>query len=256
VRYAILRIADDDQEALEQVAAALAAVDWRPNAAQRLLGQAEVSRGALLGELIGLPDAALDQAPAPGEWPVRLVLGHTIVTERRYLQRTAWHVAEARAGRPTTAEPPPGSVTPLADFQGADAAGDLATLRERLATVREAVLAGLAECDTTDLAAPTSWAGYTVDVRFRLHRFASHERQHTVQLARTRRSIGLMPSEVQLLLAQAAVTRGHLLALLVGLPDELARRVPATGPSVEQVLADLWERDRGRLADLREALAD
>jgi hypothetical protein len=65
-----------------------------------------------------------------------------------------------------------------------------------------------------------------------------------------------MPSEVQLLLAQAAVTRGHLLALLVGLPDELARRVPATGPSVEQVLADLWERDRGRLADLREALAD
>src|SRR5688500_13283845 len=83
-----------------RVAATLAALDWRPTTAQRLLGLAEISRGQLLGALVGVDDALLAQAPAPGEWPLRIVLAHMWLTERRYWQRAVWHIAEARASQP------------------------------------------------------------------------------------------------------------------------------------------------------------
>jgi hypothetical protein len=254
LRFALLRLADDEEEATIRVVAALAALGWRQPEPQRILGLAEISRGWLLGELVGVPGDLLDRAPAPGEWPLRRVLAHMIVTERRYYQRSAWDIAEARAGRPTGEEPPAGVVEPLSVAARYEH-GSVADLVERLATVREAALAALADCAASDLATPSSWAGHAVDIRFRLHRFAAHERQHTVQVAKTLRGVGFAPTEAQRLLAQAQVTRGQLLARLVGLPDDLLDRAPApAAPSVAAILAGLIESERERVASVRAAL--
>lgn len=254
VRYGLLRIADHEQEQTVQIAQQLAALGWWQTEAQHILGLAEVSRGWLLGKLVGLPDGLLDRQPAPGEWPLRTVLAHIIVTERRYRQRTAWHVAEARAGRATTAEPPAGVVEPLqAAAQYAD--GSLEEILARLELERGAVLADLAGLASTDLEAPTSWAGFEVDVRFRLHRFAAHEREHTVQVAKTLRGAGFVPSEAQRILARAQVTRGQLLAGLVGLPDELAARPAAGTRSVAEMLAHIVEAEANQIESIRQALA-
>lgn len=253
VRYGLLRIADHEQEQTVQIAQQLASLGWRQTEAQRILGLAEISRGWLLGELAGLRDDLLDREPAPGEWPLRTVLAHIIVTERRYRQRTAWHVAEARAGRATTAEPPAGVVEPLqaaAQYAG----GSLEEILARLDLERSAVLAELAGLVAADLEAPTSWVGFAVDVRFRLHRFAAHEREHTVQVAKTLRGAGFVPSEAQRILAQAQVTRGHLLARLVGLPDELAARPAAGAGSVAEMLAHIGEAEVDQVASIRQAL--
>lgn len=254
VRYALLRVADNEQEATVRIAGTLAALGWRQAEPQQILGLAELSRGWLLGELVGVPDTLLDRAPAPGEWPLRQVLAHIILTERRYYQRTAWHIAEARAGRPTTGEPPAGVVEPLGEIVLYER-GTVYDFVERLETVREETLAVLADCAPADLDAPTSWAGHIVDVRFRLHRFAAHERQHTIQVAKTLRAAGFTPSEPQRLLAQAQATRGQLLATLIGLPDALLDVRPAPDqPSVASVLAGLIESERACPASIRAAL--
>ena len=254
VRYALLRVADHEQEHAVQIARTLTALGWRPSEAQHILGLAEVSRGWLLGELAGVGDDLLDREPAPGEWPLRTVLGHVIVTERRYWKRTAWHVAEARAGRPTTDNPPAGVVESLQAAAGY-ATGSLAEIAGRLTAVRDEVLAELAGLDDADLEAPTNWAGFDVDVRFRLHRFAAHEREHTVQVIKTLRGAGFVPSEAHRLLAQAQATRGHLLALLVGLPDEIAGRRPADGQwSVAETLTHIAETEERRVASVQAAL--
>jgi DinB family protein len=255
LRFALLRVADDEEEATIGVVEMLAMLGWRQPQPQRILGLAEISRGWLLGELVGVPDDLLDRAPAPGEWPLRRVLAHMIVTERRYHQRSAWDIAEARAGCATGAEPPAGVVEPLSEAAKYEH-GTVVDLVERLATVREEALAALADCTASDLETPSSWAGHAVDVRFRLHRFAAHERQHTVQVAKTLRGVGFAPTEAQRLLAQAQVTRGQLLAQLVGLPDELLNRAPApSASSIAAILTGLVESERERVASARAALA-
>ena len=255
LRFALLRLADDEEEATIRIVETLAALGWRQAEPQRILGLAEISRGWLLGALVGVPDDLLNWASAPGEWPLRRVLAHMIVTERRYHQRSAWDIAEARAGRPTGGEPPPGVVEPLSEAATYEH-GTVADLVERLAAVREEALAALADCSPRTWSSPSSWAGYTVDIRFRLHRFAAHERQHTVQVAKTLRGVGFAPTEAQRLLAQTQMTRGQLLARLVGLPDALLDRAPApTAPSVADILAGLVESERDRVASVRVALA-
>jgi hypothetical protein len=42
---------------------------------------------------------------------------------------------------------------------------------------------------------PTIWAGYEIDVRFRLHRFAAHIAEHTVQCEKTLLTLGWQPTE-------------------------------------------------------------
>jgi hypothetical protein len=220
-----------------------------------LLGLAEITRGLLLAELVGLPEAPLDAVPAPGEWPARRVLAHILVTERRYWRRTAWHVAEARAGRPTTAEPPAG-IVPSLEEAAQHEEGSLADLLALLAAERVAALAALANLTAADLAAPTSWAGFDCDVRFRLHRFAAHERQHIVHLAKSLRAVDFRPSESQRLLGQAQITRGHLLALLVGLPDALLTRSPGPGaPTVATILAEIVATETSQARLLPASLA-
>lgn len=255
VRFALLRMADDEQAATVRIAQTLATFGWRQPEPAQILGLAEISRGWLLGALIGLPDALLDPEPAPMDWPVRRVLAHLILTERRYYQRTAWHIAEARAGRPTTAEPPDGVVEPLGE-QAMYERGGVYDFLERLETVREEALSVLADCAETDLAAPTGWAGFEVDIRFRLHRFAAHERQHAVHLVKTLRALDFRPTEAHHLLAQAQATRGQLLATLAGLPDDLLDRSPTPGvPTIGDTLADLEAGERGIPASVRAALA-
>ena len=50
--------------------------------------------------------------------------------------------------------------------------------------------------DDAAMAAGTIWAGFEVDVRFRLHRWPSHFREHTIQIEKTLALLGHQPTEV------------------------------------------------------------
>jgi hypothetical protein len=69
----------------------------------RLLGYAGGALGSLCGLLAGRPDDLLDRSPGESEWSIRQILGHILLTERRYLAQTR-HAATRGDGEPVRIE--------------------------------------------------------------------------------------------------------------------------------------------------------
>jgi hypothetical protein len=57
---------------------------------------------------------------------------------------------------------------------------------------------------------PTSWVGYDVDVRFRLHRFAAHLIEHTIQCEKTLGALGSRPTEGRHILRRLCSLLGEI----------------------------------------------
>jgi hypothetical protein len=235
VRSALLALAQDDDRRCVAVAATLAALQWQPTEAQRILSRLTLTRGELRAAFVGLSDDLLDRSPAAGEWAVREVARHLMNNERRFVLDADEAVQQLRGAKPSErpGEPQgPGSLGPPAP-------GGVEALLAMLEEVRDAVVAVSAPLTASELTAPLVWAGRSVDVRFMLYRRATHERQHTVQLHKALHAIGFQPSEVHWILAQAEVARATLEGMVLGLPDELVERSPqGVPPSVARLLAD------------------
>jgi hypothetical protein len=79
--------------------------------------------------------------------------------------------------------------------------GPLAGIQSYRAKLHERVLQAFATINAAELAAPSMyWEGYEMSLRFRLHRFDSHLRQHTIQVDKTLASLGPAPSEARRIL--------------------------------------------------------
>jgi uncharacterized damage-inducible protein DinB len=123
----------------------------------------------------GVDAAVLDRAPADGEWSLRDTLAHAISVERSYRTNTQYSIAREAAEpilMPAERRPKP---------DPADTAGGALEIVARFASHRAETDAALGMVSEADLARPTMWSGSEVDVRHRLHRFASHITQHVYQ---------------------------------------------------------------------------
>jgi len=76
---------DENVQTTSVIAAGLGEVAAALSLAQRAAGD-------LCGLLAGQSDELLDQEPAPGEWPLREVMRHTINTEGGFRARSLWAV--------------------------------------------------------------------------------------------------------------------------------------------------------------------
>jgi hypothetical protein len=207
VRDALLRSLE-----LELAAAARAGTGTREAARATALAQAAF--GDLRGLLCGLPDTLLDAEPGGGEWTLRQVLQHVLLVERRYQLQATYAVSRTDA-EPVRREP---------DVSAEDDVATVAAWLERLSAVREEGR-GLAAVADGRLTRPTIWAGHTVDVRFRLHRFTGHLAQHTVQCEKVLASAGHPEGEARRLARRISAARGGHewlsdRALLVQLDEE------------------------------------
>ena len=187
---------------LEEEQMALAGLIPPAGEAARILALAQRAFSELRGLLVGLPDALLDSPPPAGEWSLRTILSHVLTTERRYAQHTQYAVQRADAD---PVETPRDRLPPL---HGADTPGSLADLLAHLATARAETDHALAGLPDHALARPTVWAGYQVDVRFRLHRFAAHLIEHTIQGEKTLEALGVPQTEARRLVRRLAAARG------------------------------------------------
>lgn len=84
-RRVLLRFGDHMREHANQVTGARAAVGWAPTMPQRMLAEAELAWGKLLGATIGLTDDAAAAVPPDGGWSVEQVLEHVLKVEGLYL---------------------------------------------------------------------------------------------------------------------------------------------------------------------------
>lgn len=217
LRFLLLRLSDDDLMRTVRLERALAAAGHQPSEAQRILGAARALHGRIIGALVGLTAAHFDQQPANGEWPVRRVIGHVIANDMRYLVQAEHSVNRARAGGAGPMRPDPSS---MPENSGeAESVGTMAEVMARFDSGFDHLVERLQALTDAELEAPTTWTAYTLDVRFRLFRFAEHNREHLLHLEKSLAGIGFRQPEPRRLLAEAAATHAALEAVLIGVPE-------------------------------------
>lgn len=221
VRYAVYRTIEEAQETLVRLAA-------QPHPeSRRILSLAQRAFGDLRGLLLGLPADLLDQPPGDGEWSLRETLRHIIVIEGRYAVQTRYAVERADSDPLRVADdklPTPAQT---------DVTGGIDEILDRAREARAETDRWLGQLPAAAMARPTQWIRYDVDVRFRLHRFAAHVIEHTVQCEKTLAALGWRATEgrrivrrLTALLGEIEGHEGHAEA------RDLERRLGERAPSV------------------------
>lgn len=202
VRDALYRSLEEEHAALVRARGA-----WEPTEGERILALAQRAFGDLRGLLVGLLDPLLDRAPAEREWSLRQVLRHLLGAERRQATQVVY-AAHRAEGEPMRM---PDERLPKDD--DAEVSGDAARILDRFAALRaqsDSLCGGLPQ---GALSRPTIWSGHEVDVRFRLHRFASHITEHTIQCEKTLELLGARQSEARRIVRRIWAARGELEAI-------------------------------------------
>jgi hypothetical protein len=213
-----LQVRDAFYQCLQEEQAALSTAVSLPESTA-ILALAQRAAGDLCGLLAGQPAELLDAVPTPGEWSIRRTLQHVIETEQNYRANTAYALARTDA-EPLSLDP---SRRPRLD--PAEVAGDGNAIVARLLHARDDTDAGVgggSALAPAEMLRPTTWAGHEVDVRFRLHRFASHLVEHTIQCDKALAAMRRPPGEARRIVRATWATRGaHQRATAPGRVEEL-----------------------------------
>jgi hypothetical protein len=205
VRVAFFRTYEELRELATTIAAERAVHGPSMSTAQRVLAQYHLAFRDLQAVLLGGAAGDLDRVPAEGEWPLRRVLEHMVRADCGFLVVTCYALDQWRGGiSPPQAPPDEQSKS----FWGDELARRDAALRgppEAIiafyTAVHDRILATLGGVTEEELPAPSLWwEEEELPIRFRLHRFDSHLRQHTIQAEKTLEAIGRGPTEAHRLL--------------------------------------------------------
>ena len=239
IRHLLIRLCDHDYERRLNIRLALAAANWRPSETQLLLAEGSAARGETLALVAGLSDDVLDQRPADDEWSPRETIGHLLTIEERYSTNVDFSARRYRDGKNPTERP-----AVLGPIE-ATIEGDVAAVREQLVRGREQVNRAFFGLPDELLVASTTWSDWQVDLRFRLHRYGAHEREHANQVRKALAAIEYKPTEVAMLLGQAEIARSAMLSELIGVPDELRQSEGPEGTTLEQSLVSASKDEAG-----------
>ncbi|MGI8517615.1 MAG: DinB family protein [Acidimicrobiia bacterium] len=244
VRYGAYRAAELLEEAEVAASALVAAEDARDDIAARTISMATSARWDLHGLLLPLDDSLFDADPGGGEWSIRLTMGHVISGQRAYGWGTAWWLSN-----PFVADDPamPRGVPDelwetLPDEATTEAEGTVADLRARLDSVLDLTaerLAGLT-ADTLELGA--RWMGFPITIGFRLGRWSSHIREHSIQIEKTLAMLGSVPGERERLVRHVLSAYGRAEATVFGRKltpevDEAANRIAGAAAEARSMMS-------------------
>jgi hypothetical protein len=231
LRYGFYRILEDFERAGIDAATALREAGVERGRAAELIAPTTAARWDLQGILLQLPDSAWDADPGaeqysawdadPGDqqWTVRRTLAHVIGGQRGYAAVTAWWQAQ---GLPADSNLPTARPSHIYDALPSDeeeGAGTPAEVRTRLDEVVDRSAERLAGLPSERLAYGTRWMGYAIDIGFRIGRWSSHLREHTIQVEKTMVMLGHTPTEVDRLIRLILAEWGRAEAVVYGSVD-------------------------------------
>jgi len=205
VRFAFFRTYEELRELAVRTAAERSARGPRVSSAQRILAQYHSAYRDLEAALLGIGPEPAVQAPAEGEWPVRKAVAHITGADLGFYGMVKYALERHRTGDGRPAEIPDEAWDDLVgeteESYQALMEGSLDSLRAYHAALHQRVLSEFSGIGDEELALPSRyWEGTDMSLRFRLHRFDSHLRQHIVQVDKTLERIGQSPNEARRLL--------------------------------------------------------
>jgi hypothetical protein len=234
-RYGIYRI----HERLASAIAAIA-VGWEDGRSTPIgpaipaLRALAAARWELHGALAALSEADWDADPGGGEWTIRQTLGHIIGGQRSYLLFNGWYLGQG-AIEGDAVYPADGTMPPEASEE-AEGTGTPIEVGARLDEIVDASIAANAGLDASAMHVGARWAQLQVTIDFRLGRYGSHIREHTVQVDKTLAKLGREPSEVERLARLVLATYGQLEAPFVGRSAADVERAFADGSSAVSII--------------------
>jgi hypothetical protein len=235
VRYGFYRL----YELLEGEAAEAARFvgDAGRSEARGPIAAATAARWEWHGVLAALGDDDLDADPGGNEWTVRQTLGHTLNSQRAYTWFTAWWLSLRDAPRDEYLKGfPPEDMARFEAHEATEGSGSLAEIRARMDEIMDGGAARMALLTPEEFGARARWSGIDVTVGFRLWRWSSHIREHTVQLDKTTAMLDRRPTEAERLLRVIAAAYGRLEAQVIGLRPEAVEHAAPGGRSAADVL--------------------
>jgi hypothetical protein len=249
VRFAFFRTYEELRELATKTAAERSARGTAPSTAQRILAQYHSAYRDLQAALLGIEAGQTERAPAEGEWSVRRVVAHIVGAEIGFFVVVRYALDRHRSGNGRPAEVPDEAWEAIIgeDWASIEAIldGPLAGIQSYHESLHERVLRECADIGEGELAAPSMyWEGHEMSLRFRLHRFDSHLRQHIVQIDKTLEAIGHSPNEARRLLrliyAALAEAEGAIMGareVSAELRREAADHIAARANEIADILA-------------------
>jgi hypothetical protein len=232
VRFGILRTTEQVADAAIEITALRDGTGTGQSRADRILGRYLVAWRELWS-VADRADAALDTPPQEGEWPLRMILDHLIEADFGFLVTIRNGIEQIRAG--VVAPRRVGSDEAwlaLAEVEEepwrAAMAGSLDDIRAFHRTSRDRIIARLAAMTDDEMAATSPFWDGSRPNRFRLGRFESHTRQHTIQAEKAVQATMGAPREVERLLRLLARATGDVEAATLGADPALAETVLAS----------------------------
>jgi len=211
------------------------------------------SRWELRGLLAPLEAAAWDADPGGGEWTIRQAVGHIIGSQRSYGWYNAWYLhAGVREGE---AVYPDEGFMPPEPSEEDEAAGTPAEVLARFDEVVDANAVASAGLPDPAMSIRARWYGLPVTVDVRLGRYASHIREHTVQIDKTLALLDRRPTETERLVRLILDTYGRLEAALVGRSASELDRPLGGGRSAASILTTAVDDAVGAASHVRGAVA-
>jgi DinB superfamily len=228
VRYGFYRLYELLEVAAADAERAVGADGW--GAARAPIAAGTAARWDLHGLLAGLNDTDLDADPGGGEWSVRQTLGHIVGTQRSFSWITAWWIGQNTGAREELPARYPEEEFARWPSDEDDWGGTLAEVAARFDGLMDGGAARLALLDADELAARARWSGLPVTAGFRLWRWSSHIREHTIQVEKTLVMLRRDPTEVDRLLRLISAAYGRLEARVFCVDSAAIERAgPAAG---------------------------
>lgn len=216
VRFSFFRTYEELRALATELAAERRALGPAMTTAQRILAQYHAAYRDLQAALLGIGAEETDRPPAEGEWPPRKIVAHIVGAELGFFGVTKYALDRHRSGDGRPAAIPDEAWDAIIGQDEASLVtmldGPWESIRSYYDTFHERVLLELADMRDEELEAPSMyWEGYALSLRFRLGRFDSHLRQHTVQVDKTLVTIDQAPNEARRLLRliYAALAEGE-----------------------------------------------
>ena len=212
-------------EELRQLAANLSSQRTSGNktitTAQRSLAQYHTAYRSMQAILLNADEEILDTPPGKGEWPIRMILGHTIAAERDFFSRIWFaiqqHRQEVQAPTEMTEKEVEEFVGSHDDFERTMNRLSLTGIQAFYDSLHKRVMREISDIRAFELEAPSVWwEGIPLSVEYRLHRLDSHLRQHTIQVEKALEELTAPPSEAQRLLQLIYAALADVEGVIVG----------------------------------------
>jgi hypothetical protein len=207
--------------------------------AQQILTRYHAAYSDLQAVLIGVGSEFEERPPAEGEWPLRRILAHIVGADLGFYVVIKFSLDRYRQGLDQLVEIEDEIWLGIAGMSD-DEVDEMITrpitgLQTFHRDFHQRVISEFTSIEAPELEMPVKyWEDEPMGLRFRMHRFESHMRQHTIQVEKTLHQLGLVPNESQRLLRLIYAALAEVEGVMIGANDKYNKLLNETAENINE----------------------